>query len=85
MNTLYMITSLSFLQRNLMYLFSMILDLAEQRPSKQSSTAHNGFSSRAVDGKFSTAYSLKSCTQTNDETDPWWQVDLLQEYVITGK
>ncbi|CAB3978528.1 sushi, von Willebrand factor type A, EGF and pentraxin domain-containing 1-like [Paramuricea clavata] len=58
-------------------------NLAEQRPTKQSSTAHNGFSSRAVDGKFSTAYSLKSCTHTNDETDPWWQVDLLQEYVIT--
>ena len=59
--------------------------MAEHKPTEQSSTAHNGFSNRAVDGKFNTAYSMKSCTHTNDESDPWWRVDLLQEYVVTGE
>ena len=62
-----------------------ILDLAEGKPTHQSSTDHNGFSSRAVDGKLNTAYDLKTCTHTRNEANPWWQVDLLDEYIVTGK
>ncbi|KAM8870558.1 fucolectin-like isoform 2-T2 [Spinachia spinachia] len=25
-----------------------------------------------------------SCTQTDEETDPWWRVDLLHPYVVTS-
>ena len=50
----------------------------------QSSTAHDGFASRAVDGNYKFHWSDKSCTHTNDEVDPWWRVDLGKEYIITG-
>ena len=63
----------------------MILDLASHKPTAQSSTNDNGFSNRAVDGIYKSLYSSKSCTQTKEETDPWWRVDLLHEYLVTGK
>eukprot|EP00112_Aurelia_sp_Birch-Aquarium-sp1_P010422 Seg2224.1 transcript_id=Seg2224.1/GoldUCD/mRNA.D3Y31 product=Fucolectin-1 protein_id=Seg2224.1/GoldUCD/D3Y31 len=58
-------------------------DIALMKAAVQSSTSHNGFASRAVDGNYKFHWSDKSCTHTNDEQDPWWRVDLEKEYIVT--
>ena len=63
------------------YCFS---DLAFKKKTEQSSTAYNGFSSRAVDENYAIHYDRKSCTHTNKEMNPWWRVDLGREYIVTG-
>ena len=68
----------------LMCCISFFLDIAMHKTSVQSSTNYNGFASRAVDGNFKFRWADKSCTHTNDEQDPWWRVDLGQEYIVTG-
>jgi len=52
-------------------------NIALGKPTSQSSTGWGGVSSRAVDGNTSGAYLDNSITHTNDEANPWWQVDLL--------
>ena len=64
--------------------FICFSDLAYKKKTEQSSTAYNGFSSRAVDENYSTYYDDKSCTHTNKEMNPWWRVDLGREYIVTG-
>ena len=44
------------------------------KSASQSSTAYNGYASRAVDGSIATSYSSKSCTHTGGEGG-WWRVD----------
>ena len=61
-----------------------LLDLAFKKTTEQSSTDYNGFSSRAVDENYSIFYRDKTCTHTKRETNPWWRVDLGQEYIVTG-
>ena len=61
-----------------------IPDLALEKTTEQSSTSHNGFSNRAVDGDYSIQWDKGSCTHTRDEVDPWWRVDLGKEYIVTG-
>ncbi len=56
-----------------------------KKTAVQSSTNHNGFASRAVDGDFTYTWAGKSCTHTKDENDPWWRVDLGKETIVTGK
>lgn len=58
-------------------------NLAFKKKTEQSSTAYNGFSSRAVDENYSSQYNDKSCTHTNKEQNPWWRVDLGREYIVT--
>ncbi|XP_022792631.1 uncharacterized protein LOC111331727 [Stylophora pistillata] len=58
-------------------------NLAYHKTTEQSSTAHGGFSSRAVDENYSAFYNDKSCTHTRKEQDPWWRVDLGREYIVT--
>eukprot|EP00795_Rhopilema_esculentum_P012584 gene12584-3284_t len=58
-------------------------DIAMHKTAVQSSTNYNGFANRAVDGNFKFKWADKSCTHTNDEQDPWWRVDLGQEYIVT--
>nr|XP_058970077.1 uncharacterized protein LOC131796502 [Pocillopora verrucosa] len=58
-------------------------NLAYHKTTEQSSTAHNGFSSRAVDENYSSFYNDNSCTHTRKEQDPWWRVDLGREYIVT--
>lgn len=60
------------------------IDLAHKKKTEQSSTAFNGFSSRAVDENYSVLYKDKSCTHTEKEFSPWWRVDLGREYIVTG-
>ena len=59
-------------------------DIALHKAAVQSSTKHNGFASRGVDGNFKFHWSDKSCTHTDNEMDPWWRVDLGREYIVTG-
>ena len=52
------------------------VNLALNRPTKQSSLSQNGHSSRAVDGNTNTHYGGASCTHTKNEQGAWWEVDL---------
>ncbi|XP_013415647.1 receptor-type tyrosine-protein phosphatase kappa [Lingula anatina] len=56
------------------------LNLALEKPTKQSSNHTDGYPSLAVDGNNSTDVSM--CARTNQDTNPWWQVDLGGLYVI---
>lgn len=43
-----------------------------------------GAAGNAVDGNRDTRFGSGSCTLTNEETDPWWSVDLQSAYSITA-
>ncbi|CAI5661912.1 unnamed protein product [Oreochromis niloticus] len=38
----------------------------------------------AIDGNRNSDFMAGSCTHTNEQTNPWWKVDLLQSYIITS-
>ncbi|KAJ8290975.1 hypothetical protein GJAV_G00019850 [Gymnothorax javanicus] len=59
-------------------------NVALRKKAKQSSTSNWGLARNAVDGKHSTWFIMKSCTQTRTEADPWWSVDLLGSYNVTS-
>src|SRR5262249_11073147 len=60
-------------------------NVARQGKAKQSSTAHSGDASRAIDGNKSGKYNDGGQTHTQEnEPNPWWEVDLGQEYPITS-
>jgi len=52
------------------------LDIAYGKTATASSTAYGGSPSRAVDGNTSGTWSASSVTHTNQETNPWWKVEL---------
>ena len=54
----------------------LLSDLAEGRPASQSSTSSDDGAGRALDGEVNGRLSDNSVTQTNSESEPWWQVDL---------
>ena len=60
------------------------MNVARGKPTTQSSTSHNGISSRAVDGIYHPAYYAHSCTHTNKDAEPWWRVDLMNGYTVIG-
>ena len=49
----------------------------------QSSTAYDRPASRAIDGNTASNFDSGSVTHTSEETDPWWKVQLAQEYSIS--
>jgi hypothetical protein len=51
-------------------------NLAQGKPATQSSDLLGGVAARAVDGNTSGAWSGNSVTHTNNNAQPWWQVDL---------
>ena len=51
-------------------------NLALGKPATQSSTGFGGLASRGVDGNTSGNWADNSVTHTNNEHQPWWQVDL---------
>jgi hypothetical protein len=51
-------------------------NLALGRPATQSSDLFGGVAARAVDGNTSGVWSGNSVTHTNNNAQPWWQVDL---------
>ncbi|MEJ8850274.1 PA14 domain-containing protein [Variovorax rhizosphaerae] len=57
-------------------------DLANGKPTSQSSTDYGGMSARAADGVVDGAWSTGSTTHTNIEAAPWWEVDLGDDYRI---
>nr|XP_060628779.1 uncharacterized protein LOC132773554 [Anolis sagrei ordinatus] len=68
------------------FLHWLFRNLARGRPTFQSSLypLHNiGLASKAVDGNCNGDwYNIKSCTHTNRDYEPWWYVDLGEEYAI---
>lgn len=60
----------------------IITNLALQKPSSQSSTAYGGTASRANDGNTNGDWGANSIAHTNNELNPWWQVDLQDVYDI---
>src|SRR5205814_7522659 len=58
-------------------------NVARQGKASQSSTAHGGVASRAIDGNTSGTYNDGGQTHTKEgETNPWWQVDLGKDFPI---
>jgi serine/threonine protein kinase len=58
-------------------------NVALGKSTKQSSTNHGGAARRAVDGKTSPQYESGTVTHTNEESAPWWEVDLGKPHDIT--
>nr|XP_006824444.1 PREDICTED: uncharacterized protein LOC102810371 [Saccoglossus kowalevskii] len=53
-----------------------LVNVATGRPAMQSSTESFGNAGNAVDGNKNNSFSMKSCTKTKAENEPWWTVDL---------
>ena len=59
-------------------------NIAFNKDAVQSSTrAAGGEASRAVDGNTNTNWSSNSVTHTNQQSNPWWRVDLGKSYDIS--
>ncbi|XP_077990235.1 uncharacterized protein LOC144444621 [Glandiceps talaboti] len=58
------------------------VNLALEKVTSQSSLFEVGYASRAVDGFKSTSWIDESCTHTQEDSDPWWRVDLGDTYPI---
>ncbi|WP_066217786.1 galactose-binding domain-containing protein [Formosa haliotis] len=58
------------------------LNLALNGVATQSSTDYGGEPSRAIDGNTDGVFGNNSVTHTQEEENPWWQVDLGDEYSI---
>ena len=59
-----------------------INNLALNGIARQSTTAHSGDASRAIDGNTSGVYGDGSVTHTENITNSWWEVDLGSDYNI---
>ncbi|XP_002731555.2 uncharacterized protein LOC100373550 [Saccoglossus kowalevskii] len=63
--------------------FTSHQNIALNKKASQSSLYHeHGIASHAIDGFKFTHYEDFSCTHTNEETDPWWKVDLEYDYIV---
>ena len=51
-------------------------NIALGRPATQSTSTNGGLAHRAVDGDRSGVYDAGSVTHTDEQPDPWWEVDL---------
>ncbi|XP_074510956.1 uncharacterized protein LOC141779820 [Sebastes fasciatus] len=43
-----------------------------------------GAADSAIDGNRESNFRSGSCTHTDEETNPWWRVDLLESYIVTS-
>ena len=57
-------------------------NVARGGKASQSSTAHGGEASRAIDGNSSGFFNNDGQTHTREESDPWWEVDLGKDYAV---
>jgi hypothetical protein len=58
-------------------------NVASQGTARQSSTGYLGDAKRAVDGNTDGNYGeARSTTHTNEEKDPWWELDLGQDLAV---
>jgi len=63
--------------------FSASRNVAPQGTASQSSTGYLGDANRAVDGNTDGNYdTARSTTHTNQEKDPWWELDLGQDLAV---
>uniref|UniRef100_A0A669B832 Fucolectin tachylectin-4 pentraxin-1 domain-containing protein n=1 Tax=Oreochromis niloticus TaxID=8128 RepID=A0A669B832_ORENI len=64
---------------------SMATETRTIRKATQSSTLSFATASKAIDGRRNSFYSDGFCSHTaEDETDPWWRVDLQRSFTITA-
>lgn len=54
------------------------------KPAKQNTTFEGGHANRAVDGNKDGHWHRGSVSHTHRSDNPWWQVDLLEEYDISS-
>lgn len=59
-------------------------DTTPQAVVSQSSTAYGGAAGYATDGNRDGVYTNRSVTHTRSETNPWWQMDLGAESMLTN-
>ncbi|KAL2084800.1 hypothetical protein ACEWY4_020318 [Coilia grayii] len=59
-------------------------NVALRGKATQSDLYGQGFADNAIDGNHDSAYFHGSCSHTEEQTNPWWRVDLLKEYIITS-
>lgn len=62
----------------------LLQNVAFNQTAVQSSLLHNGTADKAVDGNRDHTYEHGSCTHTNNESKPWWRVELQDVYKITA-
>ncbi|KAK1895062.1 Fucolectin-1 [Dissostichus eleginoides] len=43
-----------------------------------------GSASNAIDGNRDNTFDSGSCSHTDEESNPWWRVDLLEPYIVTS-
>ncbi|XP_035862258.1 fucolectin-1-like [Sander lucioperca] len=43
-----------------------------------------GSAEAAIDGNRESGFHSGSCTHTDEESNPWWRVDLLESYIVTS-
>lgn len=60
-----------------------LTNIAKGKTCRASSVNYGGAASRAVDGNTNGVYSGNSCTHSNDENDPWWEIDLGDNYDVS--
>ncbi|KAJ0055569.1 hypothetical protein NL108_005416 [Boleophthalmus pectinirostris] len=58
-------------------------NVAVKGQAVQSSTLYPAGAHRAIDGRRDTYYTESSCSHTEEETAPWWRVDLGQTFVVS--
>uniref|UniRef100_A0A8C4DHD7 F5/8 type C domain-containing protein n=1 Tax=Dicentrarchus labrax TaxID=13489 RepID=A0A8C4DHD7_DICLA len=63
---------------------SFIENVALRGKASQSSVNESGTANNAIDGNRDYNYPAGSCTQTAEQTNPWWRVDLLEPYIVTS-
>lgn len=59
-------------------------NIAQFKPTKQSSTFEAAHANRAVDGNADGDWWKRTVSHTNETTNPWWEVNLLGVYDITS-
>src|SRR5437588_3968071 len=65
--------------------YSQGRNVARQGKATQKNTAHGGDARKAIDGNRSGSYGAGGQTHTEENTaNPWWEVDLGQEYPISS-
>ncbi|KAF7650905.1 hypothetical protein LDENG_00119210 [Lucifuga dentata] len=61
-------------------------NVALRGKATQSDRYEDSFSAayNAIDGNRESHYSAGSCSRTDEQTNPWWRVDLLDSYIVTS-
>uniref|UniRef100_A0A4W5LMG2 Fucolectin tachylectin-4 pentraxin-1 domain-containing protein n=1 Tax=Hucho hucho TaxID=62062 RepID=A0A4W5LMG2_9TELE len=69
---------------NIIYFKITYINVALKGVATQSSLYGDGQAHNAIDGNRESNYHKRSCTHTEQDTNPWWRVDLLDVYRVTA-